>query len=288
MSGRERGEVSLISVLVACTLMVVILAATLSIFEGFVAKASDANRRTEAEDVARTAADRIARDLRNASPTPDQARAVDVASGNDLIFKTVDPAGPNTGTNLTNTKRVRYCLDPAGRLREQTQTWTTTPLTPAVPSDSACPGAGWTRTAFVAASIANAANGGFPVFSYDAPDPTDIAEIHVDLLIDTDLTRPPGATRLSTGVFLRNQNRRPTAAFTATRTAGGFVLNASASDDPDSDRLEFAWFDGAARVGGGISFTYTGLAAGSPHQLRVEVTDPANLTGVSPTQSVTA
>jgi len=283
--------VSIISVLVACTLLVVVLGATLGLFEGFIAKAGDQSRRTDSEDVARTAADRIARNLRNlASPTPNEPKAVDFASGSDIIFKTVDPADATVGTvgdaNATHTQRVRYCLDPQRQLQQQTQTWTLADPPPP-PSNSACPGSGWTRTAIVASSIAN---GSTPVFTYDSPVPvlTDISQIHIDLLVDTDPVRLPPPTRLSTGVFLRNQNRRPTASFAATKTTGGFVLNGSASEDPEGDPLDYTWYDGAQQVGTGITYNYTGLAAGSGHQLRLEVTDPGRLVGVSAIQEVKA
>ncbi len=273
------------AVLVACTLFVVVMGAALTTFEGFIATAGDATGRTDAQDAARSAADRIARDLRNlASPTPDQPQAVDLAGGSDLIFTTVDPQGPNAGANATNTKRVRYCLDGAGSLREQTQTWTT-PTIPAVPSYAACPGTGWTRTTVAATDIVNDAD--TDVFSYDSSVLTDISQIHVNLLVDTDTARSPRATSLSTGVFLRNQNRRPTAAFEATRTAGGFVLNGSASVDPEGDALRYTWFDGSTEIGTGITFTYTGLADGSWHDLHLKVADPADLTGVSAHQEMT-
>lgn len=296
MNAGERGEVSLTSVLVACTLLIVALGATLSMFEGFIAKAGDATRRTDAQDAARTAGDRVARNLRNlASPTPDQPEAVDLASAADLIFKTVDPAGPNSGANATNTQRVRYCLDPAGRLQQQIQTWTTATI-PAVPSATGCPASGWTRTTIAAQNVVN---GTVPVFSYDSAVLTDISQVHVDLLVDTDTVRLPPATRLSTGVFLRNQNRRPTASFSAEKTAGGLVLNGSASADPEGDPLRYVWCKGPDcvrpnqvagpdQIGTGITFTYTGLPPGSVYQLHLEVFDPAGLTGVSATQVVTA
>jgi len=275
------------AVLVACTLFIVVMGASLTTFEAFISTAGDATGRTDAQDAARSAADRIARDLRNlASPTPEQPQAVDYASadGRDLIFTTVDPEGPNAGTNATNTKRVRYCLDGAGSLREQTQTWITETI-PAVPSYAACPGTGWTRTTVAATDIVNDA--GTAVFSYDSSVLTDISQIHVNLLVDTDTVRSPRATSLSTGVFLRNQNRRPTSSFEATRTAGGFVLNGSASVDPEGDPLRYTWFDGSTEIGTGITFTYTGLVDGSSHALHLEVADPAGLTGVSATQTVT-
>jgi len=214
----ERGEMSLTGLIMACLLLVVVLGATLTLFDGFVAKAGDQTRRTDAQDAARTAADQIARNLRNlASPTPDQPQALDLAGASDLIFKTVDPAGPNAGTNATNTQRVRYCLDAVGQLQQQTQTWTTATV-PAVPASATCPAAGWNQTAVAASSIVN---GVVPVFSYDTAVLTDISQVHVDLRVDTDPTKAPPPTSLSTGVFLRNQNRRPVASFSAARTSGG-------------------------------------------------------------------
>ncbi len=281
----ERGEVSLIAVLVASVLMIVILGATLKLFEGFTAKAGDATRRTEAEDQARTAINRLAQDLRNlASPTAEQPQAVDYSSGSDLIFLTVDPAGPNTGQNTTNTKRVRYCLDASRNLQEQTQTWTSAAI-PAVPAHAACPSTtGWTRTRTMAAYVVN---GTVPVFSVDSTVLTDISEVHVNLLVDTDIVKLPPATNLSTGVFLRNQNRRPAAAFSAAKTAGGLVLNGSSSVDPEGDTLTYKWYDGTTLVGTGITFTYLGLAVNSVHQIRLDVFDPAGLSSTV-TQAATA
>jgi len=281
----ERGEMSLTGLIMACLLLVVVLGATLTLFDGFVAKAGDQTRRTDAQDAARTAADQIARNLRNlASPTPDQPQALDLAGASDLIFKTVDPAGPNAGTNATNTQRVRYCLDAVGQLQQQTQTWTTATV-PAVPASATCPAAGWNQTAVAASSIVN---GVVPVFSYDTAVLTDISQVHVDLRVDTDTTKAPPPTSLSTGVFLRNQNRRPVASFAAARTSGGFVLNGSASADPEGDVLSYDWYDGATKVGTGITFTWTGLVAGSNHQVKLQVTDPAGLVGTSAAQALTA
>ncbi len=282
----QRGEISLTGLLTSCLLLIVVLGATLSMFEGFTASAGEATRRTESQDAARSAADRIARDLRNlASPTPEQPEAVDVATGSDLVFKTVDANGPNAGTNATNTQRVRFCLDGQRRLQQQTQTWTTAAV-PAMPSRASCPApSGWTRTAVLASSIVN---GAAPVFLFDSATLTAISQIHVELVVDTDVAKSPPPTSLSTGVFLRNQNRRPVASFVATKTSGGFVLNGSASLDPEGDTLRYSWYDGATLVGSGITFTHTGLAPGSAHQLRLEVADPAGLVGVSAVQAVAA
>ena len=279
MTRHERGEVSLVSVLVACTLLIVVLGASLSIFEGFIAKAGDATLRVDAEDAARTATDRIARNLRNvASPTTENPTAVDRLTGNDLIFKTVNAAGPSTATNATATQRVRYCLGAGGTLHQQTQA-----LTNAndgnVPASTSCPGTGWTSNAVAATGIVNA---GVPVFTYDTTDPVSVSTVHVALLVATDRVRLPGPTRLSTGVFLRNQNRRPTAGFTVTRDGAAFVFNGSASADLDSDPLQYSWTVDGVSVGSGITYTHTpnpAWTSGSAHQVALTVKDPAGLTG---------
>ncbi|MBA2350018.1 MAG: hypothetical protein H0V81_17215 [Solirubrobacterales bacterium] len=279
----ERGEVSLTALLMASVLMIIVLGASLTTLERFTSVAADGNRRTASQDAARSAVDRISAALRNlASPTPQQPEAVDLAGPTDVVFKTVDPLGPNAGTNATNTKRVRYCLDTQGALREQTQTWTTGAV-PAVPSTTGCPAAsGWTSTQTIATGVAN---GAVPIFTYDAAATAAITGIHLELLIDTDPLQEPGATRLATGVFLRNQNRPPTAAFTATPSAGRILLNGSASADPEGQALSYTWLDGTTTIGTGIVFNYT-VAVGSSHTLRVQVADPAGLTTTSAPQTV--
>lgn len=278
----ERGEVSLTALLTAMVLMVTVLGATLGMLDGVTRVAADGTRRTDAQDAARSAVDRISAALRNlASPTPEQPQAVDAGGAASLVFKTVDPDGPSSGTNATNTKRVRYCLDGARQLQEQTQTWTTAAV-PAMPPATACPASGWTRTQVLAQHVVN---GDVPVFSFDSTTLTDISAIHVELLVDTDPERMPEATRLASGVFLRNQNRRPVAAFTATRTSERIVLNGSASSDPEGEPLGYAWFDGSTAIGSGITLSYP-VAAGSSHTLKLRVTDPAGLRADSATQVI--
>jgi hypothetical protein len=279
----ERGEVSLTALLLAALLMIVVLGASLTTLDGFTRVAADGTRRTDAQDAARSAVDRMSSALRNlASPTPEQPEAVDQATPTSLVFKTVDPVGPNAGTNATNTKRVRYCLDGNRRLQEQTQTWTTA-TAPAMPSVSGCPATGWTRTNLLAQHVVN---GSVPVFSYDSTTLTDVSAIHFELLVDTDVAQEPGATRLASGVFLRNQNRRPTAAFLVNATAGRVVLNGSGSSDPEGQPLLYEWFDGADLKGTGITLDLN-VTPGSAHSYTLRVSDPAGLTSTSAAQAVT-
>lgn len=290
--GGERGEFSLIGVLVASVLFVTVLGATLSLYNGLQSSSAGRVQRADVQDRARTAADRLARELRNlASPTPDQPEAVDLAGPFDLVFKTVDANGPNGGLNAANVRRVRYCLntsDPKnGKLYVQTQTWTTL-TAPAVPSTTSCPGTGWESEQVLADAIVNRYAGqSRAFFTYDATAVADVAAVHADLFLDSDPEHTPLETRLTTGVFLRNQNRRPSAAFTATPTAQGIVLNGSGSADPEGETLSYVWYDGATKIGTGIVTTYQ-VAAGTTHSLQLKVFDAAGLEGASTTQQVTA
>jgi type II secretory pathway pseudopilin PulG len=288
----ERGEIGLVQLLVAIGLMLVVLGLSVESFAGFTVNARDENARNDTQDQARGALDKLARELRNlASPTYEQPQAVDKAGTTDMVFQTVSPTpGPSGSANTANVQRIRYCLDasvPANAaLWYQTQTWTTEQA-PAAPSSAACPDPAWGNQSQVATHLTNLAGGqARAVFSYNTSALTDISQVHVDLYVDTDGAGGAGETHLSSGVFLRNQNRRPVAAFTATPTGGGNVLlNGTASADPEGEPLVYAWYDGTTKVADGISATYH-TTAGS-HTLSLKVYDPAGLEGTSGTQVVT-
>lgn len=285
----QRGETTITGVLVAATILIIVLTATLTTFDTFASSQNAATDRVVSQDQARRAIDGLARDLRNlASPTPDQPEAFDLAGPRDIVFKTVSEQSPGSGANVTNTKRVRYCLDTsvplAASLVAQTQTWTSA-SPPPVPSTAACPAAGWTETTTVADALVHDLGGvATPVFTMDSPILTDISSIHVDLVVDGNPHDATPATPISTGVFLRNQNRRPTAMFTATVTAEGVLLNGSASHDPEGQPLRYEWYSGDTRVGTGIVFTYA--APAGTHSLTLRVVDPADLTGTAAPQQV--
>jgi len=288
----ERGEITLAQMLIAMSMMLVILAATLTVFTGAEQLNQQANARNDEQDQVRAALDRVAAQLRNlASPTPDQPQAVDSAGPYDLVFQTVDANGPNSGLNAANVMRVRYCLGgtaSAGKLYRQEQRWTTQ-ATPAAPTTTACPSAdaGWTTTKVVAQYITNRNNGlNRPIFAYNAAAASDISEVHVQLYTDLDPAHAPPETNLSTGVFLRNQNRRPVASFTADTTVPGkMILNGAESSDPEGDPLQYVWYDGTTKIGDGIRFDYT-AARGTTHTIQLKVFDLAGLEGDSPTQTV--
>jgi outer membrane usher protein FimD/PapC len=94
----------------------------------------------------------------------------------------------------------------------------------------------------------------------------------------------PSEVELSTSVFLRNQNREPTATMTGTilnPTSRLIQLNGSASQDPESQSLTYSWFmdGGATPIGNGIVLQYT-VPPGA-HSFQLKVFDPAGLEGDS-------
>ena len=287
----EHGQMTIVELLVSMTIFIVVLGATLLTFQTF----DTLNRRTvsrsASQDSARTSVDRLARNLRNlASPTIEKPQAVDKATPYDLIFQTVDPVGPNTGANAANIKRVRWCLDPTDPTNEklyvQEQTWTTQ-STPTVPASSSCPSSGWTTTNILVSNITNNYGGqARSLFSYDSATLTAIHEIHVDLYSDLDPAKAPNETHITTGVFLRNQNAAPVAAFSyALQGSSAIVLNGSQSYDPEGDALTYSWLDGGKKVGTGVTFSLA-VTSGTSHSIQLQVFDPSGLEGDSTTTTI--
>ncbi len=172
----------------------------------------------------------------------------------------------------------------------QTQTWTDA-SPPAVPSTASCPDAAWGNDAVVAEHVANTAGGADrALFLYDSEHAAEIDEVRVQLWVDVAPGEAP-EVRLDGGVLLRNQNRAPTASFTATRAGrdadGNYrlLLNGTASDDADGDLLEYVWRDGAIELAHRGPFVDYATAAGS-HPITLTVRDPAGLSATSPAQEV--
>jgi prepilin-type N-terminal cleavage/methylation domain-containing protein len=260
---REEQGMTLVEVMMASVLMLIVLGATLTTFNNFERNVKTNEQQNEAQEQARRGMDLMSRDLRNlASPTPYLPLAVDRYEALDVIFQSEGKEKPPGSLNAQNTTRVRYCLDAVeDRLYRQTQTWTSA-LPPGVPSALACPAPGWTRTIPVADGIVNEAR---PLFSYNAADRSAITEVSARLFVDVDPERSPNEVTLQSSVFLRNQNRAPTASFSWAAMPGGNVfLNASESTDPEEKALGFEWWDmqESKKVGEGIVLTYKPPAAG--------------------------
>lgn len=294
---RHRAEqgFTLVELLMAMSLMVIMLTAALGTLEQFTVNSNANQVQNQAQDQARTTIDILARQLRNlASPTPVQPQAVEKNDPYDLVFLSVNPVGPAIAPNGTNSRRIRYCLDASSPTNEvlwrQTQTWgSATP--PPLPSTASCPDklGGWNPDArVVATNIVNRSAGqNRPVWYYNSPTLATISSIETDLYLDAQPGRKPGETRLTTGIFLRNQNRPPTASLTAQATGNGHVLlNGSSSGDPENQALHYVWYDGAQKVGAGVTLDYVPCPSppgapcpGSSHTLQLRVFDPAGLEG---------
>jgi len=280
---RSEAGLSLIELLVVVALLPVVLLGTIYTLNGF-SRATSANfAQNEAQSRARTAIDRMARELRNAGSPGLPDVPIERAGGEELVFDTTDPLEPSGGTgNPASVVRVRYCLQ-GGVLWRQVQTWTTGGR-PALPPPEACPHKTYGSQATVAEGVVN--DSSKPLFTYDAVSPSHIGAIALELFVDTNPDRAPGAQRLGTTVSLRNQNRPPTAAFSATPTGSRHVLlNASESADEDGDQLSFTWYDGSTSIGSGPLLDYAAPSSG-PRTFSVTVTDPAGLQDTAPPQTI--
>lgn len=235
---------TLTEVLVVSSLFLLILTATLTGVANYNRLNHQTSNLNHQVDHARQGMDRAMRQLRNL------ARRIDVpviarAERSDFIFQTSDP----------QRTWVRYCL----QTRSDGKVWLwslTTPGSVTAEMSAACPGAGWSRQEVVAQNVTNHADGrSFPLLTFTcvktapagcpagAGDYGRIRSVAMDLLIDDDLRRRPAEARMTSAVFLRNQNEPPTATFTA-RPSGTrqVILNASASFDAEGRNLRFLWF----------------------------------------------
>jgi hypothetical protein len=303
----ERGDFNLIGVLVAASLMIVVLGATLTTFNLFYNNENDTQKRAEADDRARVAVDQMAREMRNlATPTNLDPNAVDLATSYDMVFETVSTAlasgvtNPNSTNNPTNVERIRYCLSPTGTdgtrlLYRMEQLPASLAANNPMPSTAACPGTGWSNARAVATALSNTYGGqDRPAFAFNATTLNQITRIHLDLFVDTDPTRQPREQEISSGVFLRNQDRPPSASITYTLQKGVITLNGSGSSDPDNDPISYCWYDQ------GYTGTFGQCSAGSigdtqvvryrttgTHTFTLTVTDPSGLSSSQTIQNIT-
>jgi prepilin-type N-terminal cleavage/methylation domain-containing protein len=296
---QERG-MTLPEVMVVTLILAVVLGATLSVFETFQRTSGTNQRLNDVQESVRVSIGSMTRELRNlASPTNQLPDAVLKAKPFDLIFLSVAGQKPAASLNSRNTRAVRYCLTSEGRtLWRQEIIWTTaTP--PAFPTgdDQACPGPGWDSQRIMASNVQNTAR---PVFTYNSTSLPAITEVAISLFIDADPGRSPTEVALQSAVFLRNQNRLPTADFDMQVTGGAVVLNGSASEDPEGKALNLYWYDDARTenlcgtpppgipttgcMGQGLVFTYTPPAVGN-RTMHLIVADPAGLQSRAPAQT---
>lgn len=286
---RDEDGFTLIELMVAMVLGLIMLGAVLTVFESFIRHNRSTELRADAQERARVVTDDLARNLRNqVGQAGASATQFDRASEYDLIFRTFD-RNPASG-NTAGLSRVRYCLDSTNaanaRFFRQTQTWNTAGV-PAMPTATACPGAGWTGTVELANGVTNRRDGlARPVWSFgtavDGATST-VTSINSSLWMRVDPSRAGSEIHLTTAVALRNANRPPAAAFTVTKQGGTVILNAAPSSDPEGEPLRYAWTLNGTAIGATQRLEWP-VPSGS-HTIVLTVTDSGNTT-TSTTQSV--
>lgn len=293
---------TLTEVLIAMSLMLVILAATLGTFMTMQRDSIRAERTNDLQEQTRAAMDRMAKRLRNIASRADNiSQPIDKATPTDVVFQVIGDGATATTANPTNVARYRYCLS-GTRLYEQTQRMPS--ATTAMPPATACPAPSWTTTKVFADDITN---GTRPLFTYligvpppqrflEATTPTAaqldlIIGVRSELFVDDDTTQDPRESTLTTRVFLRNQNRKPTASFVATPATGmSLQLNGGDSEDPEGARLTFEWFDDVpttgTKLGEGSVYVFSTATPGT-HRIWLKVSDPAGNYATTPVQTFT-
>lgn len=306
MRAREESGLTLIELLVAMAIATVVFGAVLTALDAFQSNNRFDLLRNEAQDNARNATDRLARELRNvAAPTTGSAGALEQAVTQaeeeaekgkpaSVAFQTISSSAIK-GQNTTGAMRVRYCLNDSTPSNEilwrQVQTWELKEA-PSIPSATPCPAEGWTSSTQLVQHITNG-NGGQkrPPFVYGPAGATEVSKItSVELTLYLDVNpgqSRPGESQLTSSISLRNANRRPIAAFTTTEKNGHLLLNASESVDPDGLALTYAWTEGKEIAGkeegenkiSSTAQTYeTGALEKKSYTFWLRVTDPGGLT----------
>jgi prepilin-type N-terminal cleavage/methylation domain-containing protein len=298
---RARAEdgFTLIEMLVTMAIAAIVFGATLSVLEVFQSNNRFDLLRSETQDNARNAIDRLARQLRNvAAPGEVYFGALEQAEPYSIAFQTIDTAKIEGGENQTNAMRVRYCLDDSNPnneiLWEQVKRWKKFVPLPAMTS---CPDrtnegtaeADWTSTTQLVQHVTNKIGGqNRPLFIYSAVGVPQIVAVETDLFINLNPGKPrPGESELTTGVSLRNANRQPIASFTATPVNEHVILNASASQDPDGLALTYKWKEDSTMLPTTAQQYSTPLIAGS-HTFELEVTSPGGLTACAQAAEVSS
>ena len=287
---RGQDGFSLIELLVAMSLITIVVMATMMAFISFNKNERINRLHNESTDEARLTIERLSSQLRNlASPKDSHPEAVEKAEPFDLVFLTVDAVKPAGSANARNIKRVRYCVGElsggkASLIRQQ-QVWKD-PDPPPSYSTSGCPNATWNNSTVVASDVVNTAEATpAAVFTYTpvATPVTEIAAIRAELMVDTNPGALPRAVSLGSGVFLRNQNRVPTASCTAIAAGTGtqIALNGSASSDPEGFNLkEYSWIVNGVPRKKGVVGVWDAESAGT-YNVALKVTDQGDLTATA-------
>jgi type II secretory pathway pseudopilin PulG len=192
---------TLIEVLVAMTVSIIVLLATLGALDAFNSGVAANNRLTDATDQARRQVATMVSVLRDAgAPTPvtGSAPATVVQAGvNDIVFLSTSWPG-DSGTGVSSNHVERYCLDTTAR-----KVWfnglksgTAGSATPG----AACPStaSGWTSS-LVASNVLNSAAD--PLFVYGSTNP--VRSVSINLRLEGGTTLKSRPLTLRSGATLR-------------------------------------------------------------------------------------
>jgi prepilin-type N-terminal cleavage/methylation domain-containing protein len=289
MRAPEQHGFALVEMIVAVALMSVVFGATLTILDVFQSNNRVDQLRHENQDTVRSATDALARQLRNViSPSAKSAGALEEAGSYSITFQTVDASKGVGGENKSGAMRVRYCLDDSSprneTLWQQVKRWTSAEA-PALPSATACPdlnASDWDSSRRLLQHVTNRSGGqDRPAFVYGPPGATQVSNsitIQTNLFVELTAGQRPGETQLTSGVSLRNADRLPIAAFTATEVNGHIRLNASESTDPGGLALSYQWWIDSAKQNTTAQQWETGkLTSKSTHTFKLEVANPGGL-----------
>lgn len=242
----ERGF-TLVEVLLVSGLFLVVLTATMTTMTAFERNNRSVQRNDDQVERVRRTIERGARQLRNLAGRPATGAAtINRAQPHDFVFQTSDPSRT----------WVRYCAET--QANGVSKLWSLANPAPVAATTTACPGtaADWPKRDLVAQNVTNRTNGrDEPLFTYArtclpaapascATDLTSITQVNMEVLLDDNPARQPAEVRVGTGVFLRNQNEKPVAKFSARPSAISrtVLLNASESVDPEGRTLVYYWF----------------------------------------------